>query len=598
MPLLIPPYEKPIYDRLAVIHHALVAIKNNRSHYISSPAVYLLYEQFLDALGELKVSRKDEELRGLTVAQKSPTDQVVDDTWQLLLLCFMTCGLNKFAPATYSSLLTVHKMLDHLKEGRAYTEDDLAPIVLRLAEIRSIIDTNCVGDDETPNETHRNEENLLLRTKLQKCELLCEQLQRNFHSIPSDLEPVYLELVDTRKQILKALTDLQRQRKSLDRSLPESHTSDPAIQAQISHFKQVLKEISKKRDSDGKFHTATPSSASVEHAVQVVLNGMLDDCADLLDDMTVQTDTGSLAAAFESLSVTQENVSPAQRQASTRLDALVLKLCDIKSTLQNLLVTSRWTMRETDLYVYSKMLKEVDDERKFILELCGLAETSLEASRHIRKNHLLLLYLLRRCYALVYKLLEASESVSEALQPLLNQLTTVRRCLLEIKRVDGFNNMRELYPFQFKLASVDNMRKNGVFYVDGQIPEGQGTLNALLAECFDIMHELHALIEDREDAGQLAQDNYGGDFTNAKMPSRMPEAGLLESMLRKHNDSVDDADADVEQKRNRFHGFGEADYDQESLSAFDDYDDDIGTGNEYDDDDDVDSLASYGNDYY
>ena len=85
----------------------------------------------------------------------------------------------------------------------------------------------------------------------------------------------------------------------------------------------------------------------------------------------------------------------------------------------------------------------------------------------------MILFLLRRCYGLVYKLLESSEPVSESLTPIHNQLQTVKRCLLELKRVDGLNNLKELYPFQFKLASLDNLRQDGKFIVDGSIPEGQ-----------------------------------------------------------------------------------------------------------------------------
>ena len=44
-----------------------------------------------------------------------------------------------------------------------------------------------------------------------------------------------------------------------------------------------------------------------------------------------------------------------------------------------------------------------------------------------------------------YKLLESSEPVSESLTPIHNQLQTVKRCLLELKRVDGLNNLKELY---------------------------------------------------------------------------------------------------------------------------------------------------------
>jgi hypothetical protein len=56
--------------------------------------------------------------------------------------------------------------------------------------------------------------------------------------------------------------------------------------------------------------------------------------------------------------------------------------------------------------------------------------------------------------------------------------------------------VRDLYPYQMKLASIDNMRFNGTFCdEEGNIPEGQAICVALLSECYDILHELIALAD-------------------------------------------------------------------------------------------------------
>jgi len=48
-----------------------------------------------------------------------------------------------------------------------------------------------------------------------------------------------------------------------------------------------------------------------------------------------------------------------------------------------------------------------------------------------------------------------------------------------------------------KLNSIDGMRVGGKFMTeDGQIPEGQGTVHALLAECYELLHELRSEIEE------------------------------------------------------------------------------------------------------
>ena len=56
---------------------------------------------------------------------------------------------------------------------------------------------------------------------------------------------------------------------------------------------------------------------------------------------------------------------------------------------------------------------------------------------------------------------------------------------------------RELYPYGMKLNSIDGMRVGGKFMTeDGSIPEGQGTVHALLAECYELLHELRSEMEE------------------------------------------------------------------------------------------------------
>lgn len=62
--------------------------------------------------------------------------------------------------------------------------------------------------------------------------------------------------------------------------------------------------------------------------------------------------------------------------------------------------------------------------------------------------------------------------------------------------------VRDLYPYQMKLASMDNMRVDGKFLdKDREIPEGQGICNSLLSECYDILYELQeSVVEESSDA--------------------------------------------------------------------------------------------------
>ena len=109
-----------------------------------------------------------------------------------------------------------------------------------------------------------------------------------------------------------------------------------------------------------------------------------------------------------------------------------------------------------------------------------------------------MLYLLRRGYAYIYQLLISSEPVSEALLPVYNQLMTLRRCLLEVKKSGGVSNPRELYPYSMKLNSIDNMRVDGKFVLGKDIPEGQGHVIGLLSECYDLAYGLRMDTEDKD----------------------------------------------------------------------------------------------------
>ena len=53
-----------------------------------------------------------------------------------------------------------------------------------------------------------------------------------------------------------------------------------------------------------------------------------------------------------------------------------------------------------------------------------------------------------------------------------------------------------------QLNSIDNMRTDGKFMVGEDIPEGQGSVSELLAECYELSYELRVAAETKaEEAG-------------------------------------------------------------------------------------------------
>jgi len=168
-------------------------------------------------------------------------------------------------------------------------------------------------------------------------------------------------------------------------------------------------------------------------------------------------------------------------------------LVDIRNKLEKLSLTQAWSLRETDLYDYQRELDSIDESRidgNFVDADGNFAELYVQRT---------LLYLIRRSYAYIYYLMVSSEPVSEALLPVYNQLQTLKRCLIEVKNSGGVSSPRELYPYSMKLNSIDNLKVDGKFMVGNDIPEGQGTVIDLLAECFDLSYELRVAAESEGD---------------------------------------------------------------------------------------------------
>lgn len=506
-PQIVPKEEESILNYLLEVRSSLAKLKQNRTQYLNSKDVQTTYQHVLTKVRELDDIRKNSHE---TPAKSAATlihstelhnrvDSVLDDVFQLLSLCFLTVGLKNSAPATYASLSTVESLLEHLNESNVFTHHDLSPIKERLEEISKIVEQKNSspaydedGNDdrlrEIDNERKKNkiEEDLLLRAKLKHCKDEYDILEGKLEEIDPSLSTVMEKLFRIRRGLLSLVASAKKTMSKSDintnsllqeqndlQTNNESLTDDKHLVSQeyvhekLSVLKNELSELESNRDDSGKFKSL--ESHQVAEKGQSVLNGLLDDCHDLVNDLSHQKNGGLTLDPY--------------------LQPIYEQLIDIKTTLENLMITRRWTLRETDLFSYQKKLNEIDNKR-----INGKFPTKSQDS----KGQSILLYLLRRCYAIIYKLLESSEPVSEALQPIHNQLSTIRRCLLELKRMGGVNNERELYPYQMKLASLDNLRTEGIFYdSDGNIPEGQGILNALLAECFDILHELKVEAEEK-----------------------------------------------------------------------------------------------------
>lgn len=117
------------------------------------------------------------------------------------------------------------------------------------------------------------------------------------------------------------------------------------------------------------------------------------------------------------------------------------RLKSIRVELERLSLTHRWTLKETDLYNFTVALADIDRMRKdgrwgeleekdedgekkskaagqYVSGKSNLSPPSLILGGLTSSQ--VLLYVLRRCYGLIYKLLSSGEPVSEELIPIVS----------------------------------------------------------------------------------------------------------------------------------------------------------------------------------
>lgn len=109
---------------------------------------------------------------------------------------------------------------------------------------------------------------------------------------------------------------------------------------------------------------------------------------------------------------------------SPKVESIRQRLIDIKNDLQGIEMTSKWSLRQTDLFSYQLQLHDVT---RMLHE-----ENQFRGEQGIS----MLSYLLAACYNIILNLLGEGPSVAESLLPIYNQLNTLRDCL---KRLQSFN---------------------------------------------------------------------------------------------------------------------------------------------------------------
>ncbi|KAG2747287.1 hypothetical protein P692DRAFT_20834632 [Suillus brevipes Sb2] len=428
--------ELPILEAVINIRNRLTALKRDRAEFIKPSDVNALYQAVVKQVTKLNDVRDD------NTTYNNRVDTTLADVFSLLSLCYLTLGRTKECPAVYSQLASMRQFLSHMEESGVYNESDLAPFQRRLSELRHIV------QQDAESSKHPEAMTKLLERQFNECDVIMRSLQDSLSVLSVELVPIHERLVTIRRQLVALAA------------------KEGSHKAEIKSLAEELRKIDSKR-VDGKFL----GPGGIMPASQALCTSLIEECFDILQQIKAQDES--------------KNVASSLKPIHDRLN-------ELRAELENLVLTHRWSLRETDLYNYSMSLHEIDKMRidgKFV---------DTEGNRP--PGQYVLLYLLRRCYGLIYRLLSSSEPVSEELIPIANKLSTVKKCLNEVYKFGGPFTPRDLYPYQLALHQIDSMRKDGRFVgVGGYIPEGQGIVMAHLNECHELLEMLKESMDENED---------------------------------------------------------------------------------------------------
>ena len=314
-------------------------------------------------------------------------DTTLDDVMQLLSLFFLTIGKNKESPATFCQLATIRQLLSHLEESGIYTQNDLKPFQDRLTQMSTIIKR------DREHGKHPEQMTKFLLRRLYECERILKSLVDSLSVLSVELVPYHQRLVTIRRQLAAIVS------------------KDKPQKAEVKPLLEELRKIDSKRQ-DGKF--LGPGGSSVPPG-QAILVGLLEECFEIIQDINARRDDVAIP-----------------------LKPIFDRLSEIRTQLERLVLTHRWTLRETDLWNYQLSLQEIDKMR--------VNGKWVDSEGNQPGGQFALLYLLRRCHGLLYRLISSSEPISEELMPISNKLLTVKKCLNEVLKHGNDFTPRDLYP--------------------------------------------------------------------------------------------------------------------------------------------------------
>lgn len=135
------------------------------------------------------------------------------------------------------------------------------------------------------------------------------------------------------------------------------------------------------------------------------------------DDVLPMFGQGTIVDILE----TNFNICQDLLNTTSIVESIRQQLIDIRTELSNIELTSKWSLRQTDLFPYQLQLYNV----------AHMLHTKKQFEGQI--GHSMLSYLLSTCYTIILHLIGDGPSVAESLLPVYHQLTTLRDCLKRLQ---------------------------------------------------------------------------------------------------------------------------------------------------------------------
>ncbi|KAK6856770.1 hypothetical protein PG995_006957 [Apiospora arundinis] len=296
--------EKRILAELMSIRDQLQLRKLDRTTYVRTQDVMVLYEKTIEQVRQLNVVRTGKK------SEENQVDRVVDSCFQLLSLFFMTIGRNNEAPAAYSLTSTIKRLLDHLDEANLFSAKDLASIEHTLERLSTIVNNTKTKEPAPFLEA-------LLASRIDRCRETLDTLKQRLKEYDEAIIPAHERMVSILRQMAAINTK--------PRFKPED----------INKLRAQLKDI-RSQTVDGQFLNAEGKPLA-GNGPAVALLERCQKYSDVVLDMG-----GKFPEKWKSVYDT---------------------LTGIRNELDKLSLTQAWSLRETDLYDYQRQLDKIDENR-------------------------------------------------------------------------------------------------------------------------------------------------------------------------------------------------------------------------------------------